>query len=89
MSAPLVSGAPYRDLDAALQAFREQGGELHRPRTAAELAAWADALLACELARCRSCMTPQQWREHREWIEENARSSLLAALYERADRGLL
>lgn len=61
----------------------------HPRRTAAELRAWADTLLVCELARCQSRMTPEQWAEHREWIEANARESLHAALIERAERGKL
>lgn len=76
--------APER-LDAVLSATRTA----KRPRTASSLRAWADALLVCELARCQSCMTAQQWAEHREWIEENARASLLDALYARAERGQL
>jgi hypothetical protein len=63
-----------------------------RPRAArsgAALHAWAERLIAAELARCEACMTPEQWIEHHAWIEENARASLLAALRERAQRGTL
>ncbi|GBH27937.1 hypothetical protein [Burkholderia vietnamiensis] len=53
------------------------------------LQARAAHMLANELARCERGMTPDQWREHRAWIEENARISLLTALCERAARGAL
>jgi hypothetical protein len=34
-------------------------------------------------------MTPDQWREHREWIEEHVRCSMWDALQQLAARGEL
>ena len=70
---------------AEVRADRRQ----HQPRTVDALEAYAQRLLAVELARCERAMTAEQWAEHREWVEENARASLLAALRERAQRGEL
>jgi hypothetical protein len=61
----------------------------HPTRTSPSLQAWAERMLAAELARCERAMTPDEWREHREWIEKNARASLLMVLRERAERGQL
>ncbi|CAD6551449.1 hypothetical protein ACFQ3P_30235 [Paraburkholderia sabiae] len=56
----------------------------------------AEALVACferliekELARCERCMTPGEWREHREWVEQYARGSLWEALEQRSHKGVL
>ncbi|MBC8726467.1 hypothetical protein F6X37_34590 [Paraburkholderia sp. 31.1] len=58
-------------------------------RTAASLRAWFDVRIAKELARCEHGMTANEWREHREWIEENARGSLMEALTRHAAKGAL
>lgn len=75
--------APER-LDVVFRTARQRA-----PLTGAALSAWAETLLACELARCQSSMAAQQWAEHREWIEANARESLRTALLDRAERGAL
>jgi hypothetical protein len=86
---PGSSCVSQKNLKTIMSAERGASDRQQRARTPDELRAWADTLLACELARCRSCMTAAQWAEHREWIEENARASLLDALYKCADRGEL
>jgi hypothetical protein len=58
-------------------------------RSGAALKAYAPRLLAGELTRCERAMTAEQWAEHHEWIEANARASLRTALAERAERGQL
>ncbi|MEM5421305.1 hypothetical protein [Paraburkholderia ferrariae] len=44
------------------------------------LEAWFEAQIARELKRCRAAMNEDDWQEHREWIEVNARASLRDAL---------
>ncbi|WP_162600929.1 GIY-YIG nuclease family protein [Paraburkholderia sp. C35] len=48
-----------------------------------------ERLIEKELARCERCMTRDEWREHREWIEEHARGSLWEALIHRSHKGML
>lgn len=60
-----------------------------RRNDAESLCAWVERCIAKELKRCQRRMTPAEWREHREWIEEHARGSLWDALEQRAARGEL
>ncbi|MEM5344738.1 hypothetical protein [Paraburkholderia azotifigens] len=60
-----------------------------RRRKAEALLARFEHLIEKELARCERCMTPDEWREHREWIEEYARGSLWEALGHRSHKGML
>ncbi|ADG17052.1 hypothetical protein BC1002_3007 [Paraburkholderia atlantica] len=69
-------------------------GELQpqdRPRfaDAQALEHWFETRIARELERCRVFMSKADWNEHHDWIEANARASLLEALRARADRGEL
>lgn len=94
-SPPSPAAAPVPPSSTSLPAGRESGPQEHRTRqprplrSGAALHAWAERLIAAELARCERAMTPEQWAEHRAWVEENARASLLIALRERAQRGTL
>ncbi|MDH6150490.1 MULTISPECIES: AlpA family phage regulatory protein [Paraburkholderia] len=51
-----------------------------RRRKAESMLARFEARLAKEFARCERCMSPEQWREHRAWMEDNARCCLWEAL---------
>jgi hypothetical protein len=76
-------------LESIREAARTEAASQHPARSSAALQVYAARLLAGELARCERAMTPGQWVAHREWIEENARASLRAALNERIQRGQL
>lgn len=58
-------------------------------RKAGALLARFERLIAAELARCEACMTPEEWRAHRQWVEEHARGSLWEALERRTHTGTL
>ncbi|MDR5743245.1 hypothetical protein QCE73_08765 [Caballeronia sp. LZ029] len=67
----------YRDADARMVT------------RAQSLRAWIERCIEKELHRCGQCMTPDEWREHRDWIEEHARACLWYALEQRAKDGEL
>ncbi|MDH6150605.1 MULTISPECIES: hypothetical protein [Paraburkholderia] len=60
-----------------------------RRRKTEVLLARFERLIGKELIRCESCMTADEWREHRAWVEENARGSLWDAMTQRSHRGAL
>jgi hypothetical protein len=84
-----VSSSPAESLESVRLAARTEAARQHAARSGAAFHAYAARLLAAELARCERSMTAEQWAEHRDWIEENARVSLLMVLRERAERGHL
>ncbi|WP_233864005.1 hypothetical protein [Paraburkholderia adhaesiva] len=84
-----ASSCDPESLESVREAARAEAARQQPARSGAALHAYAARLLAGELARCERSMTPEQWAEHRAWIEENARVSLLMALRERAERGEL
>ncbi|MBK5119096.1 hypothetical protein IQ288_04280 [Burkholderia sp. R-69980] len=58
-----------------------------RRQQAESLRVWIERHIAKELDRCERCMTPDEWREHRDWIEEHARGCLWEALARYAAKG--
>ncbi|MEM5293527.1 hypothetical protein VSR82_04170 [Burkholderia sp. JPY481] len=77
-SAPKVREQEHR---AAVRGSRRRDAEAFLVRF--------EYLIDRELQRCESCMMPHEWREHHEWIEENARASLWAAITRRSRKGAL
>lgn len=87
------AGSSFRVMPQSLESIRQSArAEAARQQPAGSrvaLQAYAARLLAGELARCERAMTPDEWREHRSWVEANARASLRAVLDARAERGPL
>lgn len=53
------------------------------------LCAFVESQISKELCRCERYMTPQQWRDHREWVEAYLREGAHEWAKDQAKRGLL
>ncbi|WP_147329539.1 hypothetical protein [Paraburkholderia sp. DHOC27] len=76
-----VGQPPRTDLFSSLNGPRRQRAE--------SLRVWFERRITKELDRSERRMTRDEWRAHREWIEEHARSCLWEALERHAAKGKL